>query len=180
MHTKEQRLDLRRGKKIIYIVNRWGQKLSNVARPRIMSPEGMKSMAKTISVCKASLDDINKALRVKPKLSLKEAYTCLSEQIKDYAHLFADNKGAEELPPLKGPLDHSINLREESRKPLTPTQSTMYSISREKLLVFRKTLTDLLKKGCIRPSHSSAAAPVLFVKKKMVVYVFPQTIVDSI
>ena len=38
-------------------------------------------------------------------------------------------------------------------------------MSRDKLLVLRKTLIDLLNKGFIRVSNSPAAAPVLFVKK---------------
>ena len=38
-------------------------------------------------------------------------------------------------------------------------------MSRDELLVLRKTLTDLLDKGFIRVSNSPAAAPVLFVKK---------------
>lgn len=38
-------------------------------------------------------------------------------------------------------------------------------MSREELLVLRKTLTQLLKKRWIRPSSSPAAAPVLFAKK---------------
>jgi hypothetical protein len=38
-------------------------------------------------------------------------------------------------------------------------------MSRDELLVLRKTLTDLLDKGFIRVSSSPAAAPVLFVRK---------------
>ena len=38
-------------------------------------------------------------------------------------------------------------------------------MSRDELLVLRKTLTDLLDKGFIRVSNSPAAAPVLFAKK---------------
>jgi hypothetical protein len=38
-------------------------------------------------------------------------------------------------------------------------------MSRDELLVLRKTLTDLLNKGFIRVSNSLAAAPVLFIKK---------------
>ena len=38
-------------------------------------------------------------------------------------------------------------------------------MSKEELLVLRKTLTELLDKGYIRASNSSAAAPVLFAKK---------------
>jgi hypothetical protein len=38
-------------------------------------------------------------------------------------------------------------------------------MSREELLVLKKTLTDLLDKGWIRASSLAAGAPVLFVKK---------------
>ena len=38
-------------------------------------------------------------------------------------------------------------------------------MSREELLVLRKTLTEMLDKGFIRVSYSPAAAPVLFVRK---------------
>ncbi|KAI0992153.1 hypothetical protein K3495_g16033, partial [Podosphaera aphanis] len=38
-------------------------------------------------------------------------------------------------------------------------------MSREELLVLRKTLTELSEKGWIRPSNSPAAAPVLFARK---------------
>ena len=38
-------------------------------------------------------------------------------------------------------------------------------MSREELLVLRKTLTEYLDKGFVRVSNSPAAAPVLFVRK---------------
>jgi hypothetical protein len=41
----------------------------------------------------------------------------------------------------------------------------LYGISREELLVLRKTLTDLLNKGWIWASSLTAEAPILFVKK---------------
>ena len=125
----------------------------------------MLKIVKTIPVCKASLEDINKALRVKPVMTKEEAKSRLPEQIKDFAHLFADNVGASDLPPLRGSQNHAINLREKGGKPLNPPWGPLYSMSREELLVLRKTLTDLLKKGWIRPSNSAAAAPVLFARK---------------
>ena len=39
-------------------------------------------------------------------------------------------------------------------------------MTRDELLVLRKTLNELLNKGFIRASNSLAGAPVLFVKKK--------------
>ena len=41
----------------------------------------------------------------------------------------------------------------------------LYGMSRDELLVLRKTLTELLDKNYIRASSSPAAAPVLFVRK---------------
>ena len=38
-------------------------------------------------------------------------------------------------------------------------------MSKDELLVLRKTLTDLLDKGFIRVSYSPTATPVLFVRK---------------
>lgn len=165
IHAKEQRLDLRKAGGKIFSVKRWRNELRNVARPRLTSIGIITSMIKSIPICRASLEDINKALRIKPKLSLENAQNHLPDQVKDFAHLFSDNNGADELPPLRGPLDHAINLKQENNKPVTPPWGPLYSMSREELLVLRKTLTDLLKKGWIRPSSSPAAAPVLFAKK---------------
>lgn len=96
---------------------------------------------------------------------MRDAQDRLPEQVKHFAHLFSDKDGADDLPPLRGSLDHAINLKQENNRTLTSPWGPLYSISREELLVSRKTLTDLLKKGWIRPSSSPAAAPVLFAKK---------------
>ncbi|KAI0992139.1 hypothetical protein K3495_g16047, partial [Podosphaera aphanis] len=125
----------------------------------------MASMIETVPICRASLEDISKALRDKPDLSVQNARDRLPEEVKKFAHLFADNNGANDLPPCRGPLDHAIVLREENGRTLTPPWGPLYNMSREELLVLRKTLTDLLSKGWIRPSGSAAAAPVLFAKK---------------
>ena len=163
--AKEQRLDLRKSGGRIFGVKRWRQELRNVARPRMASAQLMASIVRTIPICKASLEDISKALRVKPKLTFEEAQKRLPEEVRDFADLFSDENGAGNLPPHRGPLDHAINLQQENGKPVTPPWGPLYNMSREELLVLRKTLTDLMKKGWIRPSSSSAAAPVLFAKK---------------
>ncbi|KAI0992082.1 hypothetical protein K3495_g16104, partial [Podosphaera aphanis] len=125
----------------------------------------MTTMMKEVPVCKASLADINKALRLKPRVSLEEARNRLPTQVKDFAYLFADDSGSDDLPPHRGSLDLAINLQKEDGKPAKPPWGRLYNMSREELLVLRKTLTDLLKKGWIRPSSSAAAAPVIFAKK---------------
>lgn len=165
IHAREKRLHLGKLGGSIFSVKRWRQEFRNIPRPRIASVEVIKSMIRTIPICRASLDDINKALRTKPSVTLEEARKRLPDQGKEIAHLFKDEIDANKLPPNRGTLDHAINLKHEDGKPLTPPWGPLYNMSREELLVLRKTLTDLLKKGWIRASSSPAAAPVLFAKK---------------
>lgn len=165
IHSKEQKLELRKGGKFVYSAKIWRQKFRNVATPKVTPASVMVSLIEEVPICKVSLDDINKALRCKPRLTATEARERLPEQVRDFAHLFADSEGAEELPPSRGPLDHAINLRQENGKSLTPPWGPLYNMTREELLVLRKTLTDLTKKGWIRPSSSPAASPVLFARK---------------
>jgi hypothetical protein len=56
-------------------------------------------------------------------------------------------------------------LEKVDGKEATIPWGPLYNVSRDELLVLRKTLTDLLNKGFIRVSSSSAAALVLFAKK---------------
>ncbi|KAI1004417.1 hypothetical protein K3495_g3795 [Podosphaera aphanis] len=119
----------------------------------------------TVEEVLASSEEISKALRVKPQLTTAEARSRLPDEIKDFAHLFADDSGADELPPPRGHLDHAINLKQEDETPLQPPWGPLYGMSREELLILRKTLTELLCKGWIQSSGSPAAAPVLFARK---------------
>ncbi|KAI0991725.1 hypothetical protein K3495_g16462, partial [Podosphaera aphanis] len=165
IHSKDQRLELRKFGATISSTRRWRDDLKNVTQPRYVPVDMLTSMVGSVPVCKASIEDISKALRGKPRLTVEQVRERLPEKVKDFAHLFADNAGADELPSSRGDLDHAINLRSENGKPLTPPWGPLYNMSREELLVLRKTLTDLSEKGWIRPSSSSAAAPVLFAKK---------------
>ena len=104
-------------------------------------------MIKEVPVAKASLEDINKALRSKPILTEDSVRNRLPEQVKEFAHLFTDGKSAEDLPRLQGSSDHAINpKKKEDGKIETPPWGPLYNMSREELLVLRKTLTDLLRK----------------------------------
>lgn len=165
IHSKEQRLEIRKFESSIPSVSRWRNDLRSVPRPRYTHVNGMALISKTVPVCKATIEDISKALRKNSNLSLNEARNRLPSYLKDFAHLFSDTNGACSLPQSRGNLDHAINLREEEGKPMSPPWGPLYHMSREELLVLRKTLTDLLEKGWIRPSNSPAAAPVLFAKK---------------
>ena len=70
------------------------------------------------------------------------------------------------LPAARAFNDHEIELIKgpDGQNPEVPA-GPLYSMSREELLLLRKTLNGLLAKGFIRVSASPAAAPILFVKK---------------
>ena len=166
IHSKEQRLELRRYGGSVCSFEQWQHNLNDVARPRNVPIKKITTMLEKVPVCKATLEDISKALRGKTNLSIEQARNRLPTQVKDFAHLFADDMGANDLPSSRGALDHAIELRKEDGKSPVPPWGPLYNMSREELLVLRKTLTELLEKGWIRPSNSAAAAPVLFAKKQ--------------
>ena len=67
----------------------------------------------------------------------------------------------DELPPSRN-VDHQIKVIPGAEPPSRPT----YRMSQPELAEMKKQLTELRKKGFIRPSKSPYGAPVLFVKKK--------------
>jgi hypothetical protein len=80
-----------------------------------------------------------------------------------YVDLFVPTKG-NKLPPYRGlKVDYSIELNEVNRKALEVLYGPLYAMLRDKLLVLRCTLLDLLDKGFIRASNLLAALLVLFV-----------------
>jgi hypothetical protein len=107
--------------------------------------------------------DINKALAVKKYTDPKDKMPTCFHQWLDVA----DRKKAGLLPPVRGQgVDYFIKLeKDDNGREKEVPWGPLYSMSRDELLVLRKTLTDLLDKGFIRVSSSPAAAPVLFVKK---------------
>lgn len=115
-----------------------------------------------VEIFTASLADIEKALAVK---KYSDPRTKLPKHFHDFLDVF-DRKEADKLPPKRGKgVDHEIELlREDGREPRVPW-GPLYDMSRDELLVLRRTLTELLDKQFIRVSNSPAAAPVLFVRK---------------
>ena len=122
-----------------------------------------RTRKRRVEVFAASMADINKALAVK---QITDPQTTLPGWAKEYLDVF-DRKKAEVLPPVRGTgVDHSIELEKDANgKDKEAPWGPLYSMSRDELLVLRKTLTDLLDKGFIRVSSSPAVAPVLFVWK---------------
>src|SRR5207245_9879457 len=78
----------------------------------------------------------------------------------DYMDVFSKAK-ASELPPHHN-YDLKINLEEGTSPPL----GTLYSLSPVELTTLRTFIDENLNTGFIRPTASSHAAPVLFIKKK--------------
>lgn len=117
---------------------------------------------KSMEVFSASLTDINKALAQKIPTDPR---TRLPKHYHEFLDVF-DRTKADILPPLRGAgVDHTIELNPvDGKEPQVPW-GPLYKMSRDELLVLRKTLTEQLDKGFIRVSSSPAAAPVLFVRK---------------
>ncbi|KAI0993328.1 hypothetical protein K3495_g14856, partial [Podosphaera aphanis] len=109
-------------------------------------------------VFSVTLADIQKALAPDKKSSI--SLEKLPSRYKKFANLFKKEL-IDKLPPHRPGSNHEIKLESNKEIPWGP----LYGMSRDELLVLRKTLTDLLDKGYIRASSSPAGAPVLFVKK---------------
>jgi transposase InsO family protein len=121
-----------------------------------------KDTGRVIEMFSASMADIEKALRPKVKT---DPLTKLPVWLKDLVDAWLPSPEGE-LAPHRPGVDHKIELIKDAdgKKPEVPW-GPLYNMSREELLVLRKTLTELLDKNFIRVSGSSASAPILFVKK---------------
>jgi hypothetical protein len=109
-----------------------------------------------------SIADIDKALKQKPR---SDPRLKLPPQYHEWLNVF-DRALADKLPIHRKGVDLHIEVeKDEDGKEKTIPWGPLYGMSREELLVLRKTLTELLDKGFIRASNSPAAAPVLMVKK---------------
>jgi hypothetical protein len=115
-----------------------------------------------LKVFAISMADINKALKAKEHLDPREKLPPIYQK---FATTLFSRTEADRLPPHRPGIDHKIHLEKKDGKEPEIPSGPLYSMSREMLLVLRKTLTELLTKGFIRVSNSPAAAPVLFVRK---------------
>lgn len=135
---------------------------AEVRRARRPQRRGRSDQTETTEIFAASLADIEKALAPKKHSDPREK---LPEHYHEFLPLF-DQKKADCLPPHRPGVDHAIPLeKDENGNDKAPPWGPLYNMSREELIVLRKTLTELLDKNFIRASNSPASAPVLFVKK---------------
>ncbi len=117
---------------------------------------------KKIEVFLISMINIKKVLISQKKTDLR---TILSDHYHEFLNVF-DHTMTEKLPPLRGEdTDHQIELKEMNEKESKVFWGPLYNMTKEKLLVLCKTLTELLNKQFIWVSNSFAAVSVLFIQK---------------
>ncbi len=117
---------------------------------------------KKIEVFSVSMINIEKALTSQKKTDLR---TILSDHYHEFLNVF-NCMMTEKLPSLRREdTDHQIELEEVNEKESKVLWGPLYNMTKEKLLVLRKTLTELLNKQFIQVSNSSAAVFVLFIQK---------------
>lgn len=129
---------------------------------------GQNKAPSNITLEALSMHDINQALKWKRLVSRKEVRDNFPREIHQFTDLFLDDKVKSDntLPSFYPSIDSRLNFKkyEQGRDKEIPW-GPLYGISREKLLVLRKTLTELLYKNWIRASSSLGGAPVLLIKR---------------
>ena len=126
------------------------------------------NVSSTINVQMVSADDIMKdvvyvgavRLQTQEREELTQLKLQLPEPYQDFADVFSEAK-ASSLPPHRE-FDLTIETEEGKDPPFGP----LYPLSETELKVLRDYIDDNLARGWIRPSKSSAGAPILFAKKK--------------
>ncbi len=115
---------------------------------------------KKIEVFSVSMTDIEKVLISQKKT---DSRTILSDHYHEFLNVF-NHTMTEKLPFLKEEdTDHWIELKEIDEKELKVLWGSLYNMTKEKLLMLWKTLTELLNKQFIQVSNLSAAVSVLFI-----------------
>lgn len=114
------------------------------------------------------MHDITKALEPKKTMSKEKVEQYLPKEVRPFVELFLDD-GVDQknpLPPHRSGVDTIVRMqKDETGREREVPWGTLYNMSREELLLLRKTLTELLDKNWIRASSLPGGAPVLFIKK---------------
>jgi transposase InsO family protein len=96
-----------------------------------------------------------------PSPSAEQLAALQVKLLAEYRDVFPD-KLPPGLPPVRGGVEHTIELLPDSKPPNRAT----YRQSAAELEELKKQLDEMLEQGFIRPSQSPFGAPVIFVKKK--------------
>lgn len=172
IRKKEVRIDkggkrLRIGRSTVRSEETFNEETARISSARLVSAVSWNHLRtrkkRSAQVFAASMADINKALQVKKPTDPK---TRLPPHLHQFLDVFS-REASDKLPPFRGPsVDNKIELEKDDQgKERAVPWGPLYNMSRDELLVLRKTLSELLDKGFIRVSNSPAAAPILFVKK---------------
>ncbi len=117
---------------------------------------------KKIEVFLISMTNIEKALTCQKKT---DSRTILSDHYHEFLNVF-NHTMTEKLPPLREEdTDYQIELEEVNKKESKVLWDSLYNMTKEKLLMLCKTLTELLNKQFIWVSNLPAAVSVLFIQK---------------
>ena len=140
-----------------------------IVKSRAITSESIEEIrAKTIQALQASnevvhifsvtLADIQKALTQK---EYRDPTQYTPDWLMPVINAFNRQDAKTLLPHRKG-IDHEINFVEGKTNDDVPAMP-LYQMSKDQLLVLRKTLIVLLNNGFIQISNSPATAPVIFV-----------------
>ena len=127
---------------------------------RAKTIQALQASNKVVQIFSVSLADIQKALTWK---EYRDPAQYAPDWLMPVINAF-NRQDAKTLPPHMKRIDHEINFVERKTNDDVPAMP-LYQISKDQLLVLRKTLTELLDNGFIRVSNLPAAAPIIFVKK---------------
>lgn len=116
----------------------------------------------------ASIYDITKALEQRKVLTREEVQSKLPKEVFQFTDLFIEDEPKRDkiFPPNRPGVHTKINFKKDGLgRDMEIPWGPLYGMSREELLVLRKTLAELLDKNWIRASSSPGGALVLFIKK---------------
>ena len=122
--------------------------------------QALQASNEVVQIFSVSLADIQKTLTQK---EYRDPDQYAPDWLMPVINAF-NRQDAKTLPPHRKGIDHEINFVEGKTNDDVPAMP-LYQMSKDQLLVLRKTLTDLLANDFIRVSNLSAAALVIFVKK---------------
>ena len=127
---------------------------------RAKTIQALQASNEVVQIFSVSLADIQKVL-------IRKEYKDPAQYAPDWLMLVINafnRQDAKTLPPHRKGIDYEINFVEGKTNDDVPAMP-LYQMSKDQLLVLRKTLTELLDNGFIQVSNSPAAARVIFVKK---------------
>ena len=127
---------------------------------RAKTIQALQASNEVVQIFSVNLADIQKALTRK---EYRDPAQYAPDWLMPVINAF-NRHDAKTLPPHRKGIDHEINFVEGKTNDDVPAMP-LYQMSKDQLLVLRKTLTELLDNGFIQVSNLPTAALAIFVKK---------------